>query len=64
MQLGEMLRSRELSSTALLFEDEVYSYGELETFSNRFSHLLLSLGLKAGDSVSYLLGNDPLLVAG
>src|SRR3569623_3066 len=64
MQLGEMLRSREASSTALLFEDEGYSYGELETLSNRFSHLLLSLGLKAGDSVSYLLGNDPLLVAG
>ena len=64
MQLGEMLRSRESSSTALLFEDEIYSYGELETLSNRFAHLLLSLGLKAGDSVSYLLGNDPLLVAG
>lgn len=64
MQLGEMLSKHDRVSTALLYEDRIYSYGELETLSNRFAHMLLSLGVSAGESVSYLLGNDPLLVAG
>lgn len=64
MQLGEILRKHNPASTALLFEDLAYSYGELESLSNRFAHMLLSFGVKAGESVSYLLGNDPLLVAG
>ncbi|EKS30952.1 class I adenylate-forming enzyme family protein [Afipia felis] len=64
VQLGEMLSKHNQVSTALLYEDRTYSYGELEALSNRFAHMLLSLGVKAGESVSYLLGNDPLLVAG
>lgn len=64
MQLGEILRKHDPASTALLFEDRTYSYGELEALSNRFARMLLSFGVKAGESVSYLLGNDPLLVAG
>lgn len=64
MKLGEILRKHDPVSTALLFENRTYSYGELEALSNRFAHMLLSFGLRAGESVSYLLGNDPLLVAG
>ena len=64
MQLGEMLGKHHPASTALLFEDQIYSYGELDALSNRFARMLLSLGVRAGESVSYLLGNDPLLVAG
>jgi long-chain acyl-CoA synthetase len=64
MQLGEILRKHNPGSTALLFEDRACSYGELEALSNRFAQMLLSFGVKAGETVSYLLGNDPLLVAG
>ena len=63
MQLGEILRKHDPVSTALLFEDQTYSYGELEALSNHFAQMLLSFGVKAGETVSYLLGNDPLLVA-
>lgn len=63
MQLGEILRGHDPASTAVLFEDRAYSYGELESLSNRFAQMLLSFGVKAGETVSYLLGNDPLLVA-
>ncbi|EFI50876.1 AMP-dependent synthetase and ligase [Afipia sp. 1NLS2] len=63
MQLGEILRKHDPASTAVLFEDRAHSYGELESLSNRFAQMLLSVGVKAGDAVSYLLGNDPLLIA-
>jgi len=64
MQLGDILRKHDAASTALLFEDQTYSYGDLEALSNRFARMLLSFGVGSGETVSYLLGNDPLLVAG
>lgn len=64
MQLGNILQPHDGDSIALLFEDVHYSYSELEALSNRFAHMLLSLGVKPEENVSYLLGNDPLLVAG
>lgn len=63
-QLGDMLRRRDSASAALLFEDKIYSYGDMEALSNRFGRMLLSLGVEPGECVSYILGNDPLLIAG
>lgn len=62
-ELGNILRTKEAASTALLQEDKIISYGALEKLANRFAHLFRAIGLVPGDKVSLLLGNDPLIVA-
>ena len=41
----------------------VMTYAELEAASNRYAHLLRAQGLRDGDAVAILLGNDPLYLA-
>lgn len=38
---------------------QTLSFGELETFSNQFAHLMRSLGLKSGDGIALCLENHP-----
>lgn len=44
---------------ALLFEDEVYSYQELDRLVNRIANGLQGLGIKRGDRVALFLPNLP-----
>jgi long-chain acyl-CoA synthetase len=42
----------------LASSNEILTYGELEARANQAAHLLRSLGLKRGDTVAVVLGND------
>jgi amino acid adenylation domain-containing protein len=50
-------------SVALVFEDQVVSYGELEVWSNRLARYLTGSGVGAGDVVAVHVERSPLLVA-
>lgn len=55
---------RDPGRMALEFVDgRVLSYGELEALANRFAHLYRRSGLRIGDHVAVVLGNDPHMVA-
>lgn len=60
---ADILTSNRSERTAILFEHEAYSYAALDDMANRFAHFFLGLGLEPGDRVSFLMGNDALLVA-
>ena len=47
---------------ALLFEDQVYTYAELEALSNRVAHVLIGQGLQPGDIVCQVVRNCPELI--
>ncbi len=63
MLLGELLSSNRSSRPAIVFEGQTLSYADLDDLSNRFAHLFARLDLAAGDRVSMLMGNEPLVVA-
>ncbi|MDT3683708.1 MAG: AMP-binding protein [Pseudorhodoplanes sp.] len=44
---------------AIIGEERVYTYAELDAHANRLAHLLHSLGLRKGDAVGLLLNNCP-----
>ncbi len=48
---------------AIQGEDATLTYEELDDLANRFARYLHSAGLGPGDRASFLVGNDPLLVA-
>ncbi|MFJ4443443.1 acyl-CoA synthetase [Pseudomonas sp. NPDC089422] len=48
----------EKAACILASTNEVMTYGELEGLANQGAHLLRSLGLKRGDTVAVVLGND------
>ena len=52
------------SRSAIIFENEEFSYAALDDLANRFAHHFTAAGLGAGERISFLVGNDPLLVAG
>ncbi len=43
--------------SALVFDEEIYSYGILNTLANRVANGLLSLGIRKGDHVAIWLPN-------
>lgn len=47
------------SATAVVFEEETYSYDELLAESRAFANGLSSLGIEAGDTIAVWLGNRP-----
>src|SRR5262245_37751875 len=47
---------------ALLFEDQVYTYYDLETLSNRVAHALIEEGLRPGDIVCQVVRSRPELI--
>ena len=47
---------------ALLFEDQRYTYQELNAWANQLGHYLLSLGAKKGDVIAVMLENRPELI--
>jgi acyl-CoA synthetase (AMP-forming)/AMP-acid ligase II len=47
---------------ALLFEDQVYTYSDLEALSNRAAHALIEQGVRPGDIVCQVVHSCPALV--
>jgi acyl-CoA synthetase (AMP-forming)/AMP-acid ligase II len=45
--------------TALFFEDERYSWAELDAHANRWAHFFLARGVRPGDAVVLLMDNRP-----
>ncbi|MFD4320173.1 amino acid adenylation domain-containing protein, partial [Streptomyces sp. NPDC058548] len=58
---GQAARSPE--ATALVFEDQVVSYGELDVWSNRLARHLTSRGVRPGDLVAVHVERSPQMVA-
>ncbi|ANF80940.1 long-chain-acyl-CoA synthetase [Acinetobacter sp. NCu2D-2] len=48
---------------ALRFEDQSYSYSDLNAWANQIAHYYLSLGAKKGDVIAVMIENRPELVA-
>lgn len=45
--------------TGFVDNNHVYTYGDIEEFTNRLAHYCLSIGLKAGDTVAIFMDNKP-----
>lgn len=54
---------RNPDGAALLFEDERYSYQELNEWANQIAHYYLSLGARKGDVIAVMLENRSELLA-
>lgn len=63
MLAGDLLDGARGGGPAIDFEDARWSYAELDRQSNRFAHFFQRIGLRRGDRVSLLVGNEPALVA-
>ena len=48
---------------ALLFEDQRFSYQELNNWANQIAHYFLSIGIQKGDVITVLIENRPELIA-
>lgn len=48
---------------ALLFENQRYSYQELNNWANQIAHFYLSKGIKKGDVITVMIENRPELIA-
>ncbi|XP_041794961.1 very long-chain acyl-CoA synthetase-like [Chelmon rostratus] len=46
----------------LLYEDETFTYQDADELSNKAARVFLLSGLKEGDTVALLLGNEPMFV--
>jgi len=62
--LAELLTNRPDSSgkPALLFDDLIYTYADLEVHSNRVARALIGQGVKPGDIVCQVVGSRPELI--
>ncbi|CAB1218925.1 long-chain-acyl-CoA synthetase [Acinetobacter bouvetii] len=54
---------RNPQGTALLFEDQKFSYEKLNEWANQIGHFYLSLGAKKGDVIAVMVENRPELIA-
>ena len=60
----DILAANRNSRSAIVFESETFSYADLDDLANRFARYFAGQGLANGERISFLCGNDPLLVAG
>jgi len=60
---GELLDGTRGAAVAIEFEDGPWSYEALDRLANRYAHFFRRRGLVRGDRVSFLVGNEPALVA-
>lgn len=64
MLAGDILNPKH-DNIAIAFEDgEDYTHADLDILANRFANTFKKLELEPGDRVSFLMGNDPLLIGG
>lgn len=57
------LSKRNPNGNALLFEDQKYTYNELNAWANQIAHYCLSIGAQKGDVIAVMVENRPELVA-
>jgi acyl-CoA synthetase (AMP-forming)/AMP-acid ligase II len=63
--LADVLRVRRNSAarrTALMFDDQVYNYADLDALSNRVAHALIGQGVQPGDIVCQVVRSRPELI--
>ncbi len=63
-QLFEEQVERTLEATALVYEDQVLSYVELNARANRLAHQLIELGVQADTRVAICVERSPAMVVG
>ena len=51
--------SRHPDKTAIIFEDQCWTFRQLECFANQIGHFFLKQGLKKGDTVGMFMENCP-----
>ena len=54
--------SRHPDKPAILFEDQCWTFRELDCFANKVAHFFLDHGLKKGDTVAIFMENCPELI--
>ena len=54
--------SRHPDKPAILFEDQCWTFRELDCFANKVAHFFLDRGLKKGDTVAIFMENCPELI--
>ena len=60
--LAGLLSSRVAVAPAVLFGDDVLTYGDLDARSTQVAHALIAAGVRAGDVVCQILGSRPQLI--
>lgn len=55
----EQVVEKSASNVAIYFEDETYTYRDLDDAANKYAHWALAQGLKPGDAVALLMENRP-----
>ncbi|TDV59668.1 AMP-binding enzyme, partial [Pseudomonas sp. LP_7_YM] len=63
-QLFEAQVARNSEATALVFEGQVLSYGELNARANRLAHQLIALGVRPDQRVAICVERSPAMVIG
>ncbi|WP_145956919.1 non-ribosomal peptide synthetase, partial [Xenorhabdus miraniensis] len=63
-QVFEAQASQHPDATAIIFEDQSMSYGELNRRANRLAHHLIALGVRPDDLVAICLERSPDMVVG
>ncbi|PHM76096.1 Amino acid adenylation [Xenorhabdus cabanillasii JM26] len=63
-QLFEAQAVRQPNATAVVFEDQILSYGELNRRANRLAHHLIALGVRPDDRVAICVERSPDMVVG
>ncbi|WP_156933318.1 non-ribosomal peptide synthetase, partial [Xenorhabdus cabanillasii] len=63
-QLFEIQAAQCPEAIAVVFEEQVLSYGELNCRANRLAHYLISLGVRADDRVAICVERSPDMVVG
>ena len=53
------IAARQPDKVAILFEDQQWTFGRLESYSNKVANYFQDLGLKPGDTVALVLYNCP-----
>src|SRR5262245_20085198 len=62
-QLATRQAERRPEQTAIVYQRERLSYGELEETSNRLAHLLKEAGCRRGDRVGFLIPKTPAAIS-
>jgi long-chain acyl-CoA synthetase len=63
MLVPELLSGNRSAQPAIIFDDRRISYAELDDEANRFANFFRSLNIGPGERISFLMGNEPAVVA-
>ncbi|VDP89068.1 unnamed protein product [Echinostoma caproni] len=60
---SKVVQTRGNAAVAMFYEDQQWSFGQLDAYSNKVANLLLREGFKRGDRLYLLLRSCPAFVA-